>query len=95
MPDGEVDITSISWHMPQIQLSLEYLAGMRSFIEQKVTIPISFRAKSCEQIALTQKQNYTWRLSVTGGVDKPRYIIIAFQTENQMNKNKIQLYLTI
>ena len=81
MPDGKVDITSISWHMPQIQLSPEYLAGMRSLIEQKVTIPISFRARSCEQITLTQTQNYTWRLSVTGGVEKPRYIVIAFQTD--------------
>ena len=64
----------------QIQLSSEYLAGMRSLIKQKVTIPISFKARSCEQITLTQTQNYTWRLSVTGGVEKPRYIIIAFQT---------------
>ena len=51
--DSKVDITSISWHMPQVQLSPEYLAGMRSLIEQKITIPISFRAGSCEQITLT------------------------------------------
>ena len=30
VPDGKTDITSIPWHMPQIQLSPEYLAGMRS-----------------------------------------------------------------
>ena len=60
VPDGKINITSISWHMPQIQLSPEYLAGMRSLIEQKVTIPISFGARSCEQITLTQTQNYTW-----------------------------------
>ena len=54
---------------------------MRSLIEQKVTIPISFRARSCEHITLTQTQNYTWRLSVTGGVEKPRYIVLAFQTD--------------
>ena len=54
---------------------------MRSLIEQKVTIPISYRARSCEQITLTQTQNYSWRLSVTGGVEKPRYIVIAFQTD--------------
>ena len=67
--------------MPQVQLSPEYLAGMHSLIEQEVTIPIAFRARSCEQITLTQIQNYTWRLSVPGGVEKPRYIIIAFQTD--------------
>ena len=79
--NGQIDITSITWQMPQVQLSPEYSAGMRLLIEQKVTIPISFRARSCEQITLTQTQSYTWRLSVTGGVEKPRYIIIAFQTD--------------
>ena len=33
--DGKVDITIISWHMPQIDMSPEYLAGMRSLIEKK------------------------------------------------------------
>src|SRR5208282_5014352 len=78
--DGKVDITNISWHMPQIQITPEYLAGMRSLIEQKVTIPLGFRARSSEQTTLTQTQNFTWRLSVTGGVEKPRWIIIGFQT---------------
>jgi hypothetical protein len=78
--DGRVDITNISWHMPQIQMTPEYLAGMRSLVEQKVTVPLGFRARTSEQTTLTQTQNFTWRLSVTGGVEKPRWIIIGFQT---------------
>jgi hypothetical protein len=58
----------------------EYLAGMRSLVEQKVTVPLGFRARTSEQTTLTQTQNFTWRLSVTGGVEKPRWIIIGFQT---------------
>ena len=61
---------------------------MRSLIEQKVTIPILFRARSCEQITLTQTQNFTWRLSVTGGVEKPRYIVIAFKTDKSDNQEQ-------
>jgi len=78
--DGRVDITNISWHMPQIQMTPEYLTGMRSLVEQKVTVPLGFRARTSEQTTLTQTQNFTWRLSVTGGVEKPRWIIIGFQT---------------
>ena len=78
--DGKIDITKISWHMPQIQMTPEYLAGMRKLIEQKVTLPLAFRARTTEQTTLTQTQNYTWRLSVTGGIEKPRWIIIGFQT---------------
>jgi hypothetical protein len=79
--DGKVDISNISWHMPQIQMTPEYLTGMRRLIEQKVTVPLAFRARTCEQTMLTQTLNYTWRLSVTGGVEKPRWIIIGFQTD--------------
>ena len=79
--DGKVDITHISWHMPQIQMTPEYLAGMRKLIEQKITLPLAFRARTTEQTILNQIQNPTWRLSVTGGVEKPRWIIIGFQTE--------------
>ena len=79
--DGKVDITNISWHMPQIQMIPEYLAAMRKLIEHKVTLPLAFRARTTEQTTLTQTQNYTWRLSVTGGVEKPRWIIIGFQTD--------------
>jgi len=78
--DGKIDITSISWYMPQIQMTPEYLTGMRNLIEQKVTIPLGFRARTSEQTTLAQTFNPTWRLSVTGGVEKPRWIIIGFQT---------------
>jgi len=67
--------------MPQIQMTPEYLTGMRSIIEQKVTLLLAFRARTCEQTTVTQTQNFTWRLSVTGGVEKPKWIIIGFQTD--------------
>ena len=78
--DGKVDITNISWFMPQIQMTPEYLAGMRTLVEQKITLPLAFRARTSEQTMLTQTLNSTWRLSVIGGVEKPRWIIIGFQT---------------
>src|SRR6266496_1933611 len=66
--------------MPQVQMSPEYLSSLRSIIEQKEPIPLYFRARTSEQTPLTQTQKQTWRLSVTGGVEKPRWIIIGFQT---------------
>ena len=70
--DGKVDVTNISWHMPQIQMIPKYLTTMRNISEQKVIIPVGFRAKSAEQTTLTQTHNFTWRLSVTGGVKKTK-----------------------
>src|SRR5277367_6078631 len=82
--DGKVDLTNISWYMPQVQMAPEYLTGMRNMIEQKVTIPLGFRARTSEQTTLGQTHNFTWRLSVTGGVEKARWIIFGFQT-NRIN----------
>jgi hypothetical protein len=78
---GKIDITNISWHMPQIQMTAEYLAGMRKLIEQKITLPLAFRARTTEQTILAQTQSHAWRLSVIGGVEKPRWIIMGFQTD--------------
>ena len=36
--------------------------------------------RTSDQITLAKTFNPTWRLSVTGGVEKPRWIIIGFQT---------------
>jgi hypothetical protein len=78
--DGKVDLTHISWHMPQIQMAVEYLSALRSVIEQKVTLPLSFRARTSQRTVITQTLDFSWRLSVTGGIEKPRWIIIGFQT---------------
>ena len=78
--DGKVDITDISWYMPQIQMAPEYLAGMRAIIEQKITLPLAFSVRTSEQTTLAQTRDYSWRLSVNGGTEKPRWIIIGFQT---------------
>ena len=79
--DGKVDITSISWHMPQIQMTPELLNGLRRIIEQKITPPLAFRARTSEQTSVTQTQNFTSRLLVTGGHEKPRWIMVGFQTD--------------
>ena len=86
--EGKIDLTSISWHMPQVQMAPDYLTGMRKIIEQKAVLPLSFRARTSEQTTLTQTNAFTWRLSVTGGVEKPRWIIIGFQTDRTSNQKQ-------
>jgi hypothetical protein len=88
--DGKVDISSISWFMPQVEMTPDYLTSFRSLMERKVQIPLHFKARTSDQIALTETRQFTWRLSVTGGVEKPRWIIIALQTlvgDHQQQQN--------
>jgi len=40
----------------------------------------------CESIPVTQTRNFTWRLSVKSNVEKPHWIIVAFQTDKSGNQ---------
>ena len=84
--NGKVDITEISWLMPQLKIPPKYLIGLRSLIEHKEAIPLMFRARTSNSIPVTQTDEFNWRLSVKGGVEKPRWVIIAFQTDKSNNQ---------
>ncbi|XP_065667616.1 uncharacterized protein LOC136087917 [Hydra vulgaris] len=56
-------------------------------IESKVTLPVSFRARQCDTISVAQSHTFSWRLSVKTSPEKPRYIIIAFQTSKDGDQN--------
>ena len=86
--DGKVDITEISWFMPQPKLAPEYLSIMRNIMTEKQTIPLFFPAITCEQTTLPQTMKHTWKLSVTGGIEKPRWIIIGLQTAKNSSQEQ-------
>ncbi|XP_065645588.1 uncharacterized protein LOC136076052 [Hydra vulgaris] len=49
-------------------------------IESKVTIPVSFRSRQCDTIAVPQATIFSWRLSVRTSPENSKYIIVGFQT---------------
>ena len=58
-------------------------------IEKKETLSVGFRMRQCEKVQLSQTQNYTWRLGVRSAPEKPRFMMIAFQTgkDNEQTAN--------
>jgi len=40
----------------------------------------------CDSIPVPQTRNFTWRLSVKSAAEKPRWIIVAFQTDKSGNQ---------
>ena len=59
---------------------------LRELIESKLTIPVGFQARTTDSTVVTQTREFTWRTNVTSGVEKPRWIFVAFQTD----KNETQ-----
>lgn len=83
---GKVDISKISWFMPHIIPADMEKLNLYKTIEAKATLPIAFRARQCDTITVPQSTTFSWRLSVKTSPEKPRYILVAFQTNRDGNQ---------
>ena len=87
--DGIVTISKLSWRMPHVTPTDNYLVKLSKDIQNKIILEGSFLNRQCESIAMVSGQTtFDWRLNVTAGAEKPRYIVLAFQTEKSDNQIK-------
>ena len=50
-------------------------------IESKVSIPVAYRMRQCDTIMVAQSNLFSWHLGVKNAPEKPRWVVIGFQTE--------------
>lgn len=85
--DGKIKLTNITWKVPHIQVETSKLIDLRNIILEKRSIPVIFRARNSESFLVPEgSTQFQWRLSVKSGIEKPRWIIVGFQT----NRNQTQ-----
>ena len=86
--DGKINLKNITWKVPHVTIETTTLMNMRNIISSKQSIPVGFRARNSESFPINENiTDFKWNLSRSGGVEKPRWIIIGFQT----NKNATQM----
>ena len=85
---GEVVFTGISWRLPRITPNVQERLKLMKTIEDKVTLDVGFRMRQCICTSVKDVTHYTWRLGVKSTPEKPRYIIIAFQTDRDNDQAK-------
>ena len=83
---GKVNIDRISWFMPHIIPADMERMQLYKTIETKATLPIAYRARQCDTITVPQSTTFSWRLSVKTSPEKPRYILVGFQTDRDGNQ---------
>ena len=86
--DGKVVLTKLPWYMPHVSPNLQEKLTLYKTIESKSSLPVGYRMIQCEPIPVAQTKNFTWRLSVRSYVEKPRSIIVAFQTDKSGNQQR-------
>ena len=78
---GKIVLSSLRWYMPNIIPSNAMKAVMYKQIKEKIPVPIGFMNKKCDIFNnLNGLSTYTAQITYSGGIEKPRYLVAAFQT---------------
>jgi len=85
--DGKIYIQKISWFMPHVLPADGEKLQLYKTIESKSKLPVAYSMRQCDSVAFPQSTtSFTWRLSVKSSQEKPRFIIIGFQTDKDANQ---------
>ena len=86
--DGKIVSTKISWYMPHVLPNDQEKLTLYKTIESKSSLPVGYRMIQCDSISVPQTRNFTWRLLVKSSPERPRWIIVAFQTDKSGNQQR-------
>ena len=83
---GKITLTNVSWFVPHVLPSDNQKLKLYKKIESKIMFDVLFRKRQIDMNTVPQSTNFTWRLSVQSAPEKPRWIIIGFQTDKENNQ---------
>ena len=89
---SNVTLSNITWTMINIKPNLEQEHSLNKLISSKSTLNIGFMYRNLDQIDVPTSNDFTWRLGPRAASEKPRYIIIGFQTNRSKNNNNPAIF---
>jgi len=72
--------------MPSVTSSLDKQLELLKVIKNKETVTLAFLNKRSESINVPQATIFNWKLQLAGGIEHPRFIVFAFQTDRGANQ---------
>lgn len=78
---AHIDVQKIQWRIPHVHVSDGEKLKLLRYIDKKVAIPLNFRTwEVIENPTLQQSNRNIWSVKTSTNVNKPRYIVLGFQT---------------
>lgn len=78
------NIHKVHWKMPHVTLADKAKLQMLKIVERREEIPILFRSWDLYELPLVPETTHNiWSVKTTTQVTKPRYVVVAFQTNRQ------------
>ncbi|XP_073979907.1 uncharacterized protein [Rhodnius prolixus] len=83
---ASIKLKSVQWKMPYVKVSDEQRLKFLNFVNKGKTVHMAFRSWDLiEYPSLPATKKHTWAVKTTTNLEKPRYVIIAFQTNKKNN----------
>lgn len=85
----KINITKIVWRVPHITLSDEMKLEYLSVLKRKTPLQIAFRTWEMYEYPLLPRNSHEfWRIKTSSQTEKPRFLILGFQTDRKDKKIK-------
>ena len=87
--EGKVTFSKISWILPHVEPSQVAGYQLVKMINEQRTLSLDFRVRQCLTTVVPKSNTFLWRLGIRTSPEKPRFIVVGFQTdrENDLKKN--------
>ena len=83
----KISINKLEWFMPHLILSDSYKLNLYKYIKNNPPIAMGFRSWDLyEYPMLPPTIKHVWSVKTTNPMEKPRYVILGFQTDRNKNK---------
>ena len=95
-PDYNLKLQKVYWKLPEVKPSDAQKAMLLRLVERDKAIAIAYRNWEIHEYPLLPtSQQQTWSIKTSTEVEKPRYIVLAFQTEKREKSTSSLQRLTI
>ena len=84
----KVNVDKMSWFMPHVIPADAEKFSIYKIIESKVKLPVVYRTRQCDMLSVPESTSFTWRPSIRTAPEKPRFIIVGFQTAEDGDRTK-------
>ena len=85
----KITISRVVWRMPIVKVSDGIKLNLMRYIDRNLSIPLAFRTwELYEYPTLPTSQKHLWNIKTSTHMEKPRFVIIGFQTARKNDKQK-------
>lgn len=80
----DIKIKKVQWKIPHIHLSDEAKLMMLKYLNTKQYVDVAYRSWDLYEFPqLPQSNKHVWTVKTTNQLNKPRYVVVGFQTDKQ------------